>query len=94
MATEVVQDVPMNRFELLVDGESAGEADYQIRGDTIVFTHTEIDPSRREKGLGGELARGALNLVRAETDYRVVARCPFMAGWIAKHPDYQDLLKR
>ena len=75
MPTEVVQDQSMNRFELLVDGESVGLTDYQIRDNTIVFTHTEIDPARREHGLGGELVRGALNLVRAETDYRVVANC-------------------
>lgn len=94
MPTEVVQDQRMNRFELLVDGESAGITDYQIRDDTIVFTHTEIDPARREKGLGGELVRGALNLVRAETDYRVVASCPFTADWIQEHPDYRELLTR
>ncbi len=94
MATEVVQDVPMSRFELLVDGEQAGIADYQLRDDTIVFIHTEIDPRFRGQGLGDEIARGALNLVRAETDLRVVARCPFISKWIGEHPDYQDLLTR
>jgi predicted GNAT family acetyltransferase len=94
MPTEVVNDASMNRYELLVDGDAVGFADYQLRDNTIVFTHTEIDPARRERGMGGELARGALNLVRAETDYRVVASCPFMSAWIAGHPDYQDLLAR
>lgn len=94
MATEVVNDASMNRYELLVDGEAVGFADYQLRDDTIVFTHTEIDPARREVGMGGELARGALNLVRAETDSRVVASCPFMSAWIGRHPEYQDLLER
>ena len=65
VATEVLNDPSMNRYELLVDGVSVGETDYQLRGDTIVFVHTEIDPAHREAGLGGELARGALNLVRA-----------------------------
>ncbi|CAN5331910.1 GNAT family N-acetyltransferase [soil metagenome] len=94
MATEVVNHPGMNRYELLVDGVSAGFSDYQLRGDTIVFIHTEIDPANRTKGLGSELVRGALNLVRAETDLRVVASCPFTAAWIAEHPDYQDLLTR
>lgn len=84
----------MNRFELLVDGQQAGIADYIVRGDTIVFVHTEIDPAHRGQGLGDEIARGALNLVRAESDLRVVARCPFISQWIAEHPDYQDLLTR
>ncbi|MDF1477877.1 GNAT family N-acetyltransferase [Leifsonia sp. H3M29-4] len=94
MPTEVVQDAAMNRFELLVDGTQVGLVDYQLRGDSIVFTHTEIDPARRGEGLGSELARGALNLVRAETDYRLVASCPFIAAWIEKNPSYADLLTR
>lgn len=94
MPTEVLHDQRMNRYELLVDGESAGEIDYQERDGTIVLTHTEIDPAQRGSGLGGELVRGALNLIRAESDARVVASCEFAAAWIAKHPEYQDLLER
>lgn len=94
MTTEVVQDAPQNRFQLLLNGEYVGETDYILRDDTIVFTHTEIDPNRQEKGLGGELVRGALNLVRAETDLRVVASCPFTAHFIETNPEYQDLLTR
>ena len=94
MTTEVVQDVQMNRFELLVDGQQAGISDYRLTDGKLVFVHTEIDPAFRGQGLGDELARGALNLVRAESDIRVVARCPFISKWIAEHPDYQDLLSR
>jgi len=94
MATEVVQDAAMNRFELLVDGSSVGELDYQVRDDTIVLIHTEIDPAQRESGLGGELVKGALNLIRAESDYRVVASCTFASAWIESHPEYQELLTR
>ena len=94
MATEVVQDAPQNRFQLLLDGEYVGETDYILRDDSIVFTHTEVDPAHQGEGLASELVRGALNLVRAETELRVVAKCPYMAKWIEKHPDYQDLLTR
>ncbi|CAN5389310.1 GNAT family N-acetyltransferase [soil metagenome] len=94
MATEVVQDAPQNRFQLLLDGQYVGETDYILRDDTIASTHTEIDPGHQGEGLAAELVRGALNLVRAETDLRVVAKCPYMSAWIGKHPDYQDLLTR
>jgi predicted GNAT family acetyltransferase len=94
MPTEVSQDASMNRFELLVDGTSVGEVDYQERDGAIIFTHTEIDPDQRGAGLGSELARGALNLVRAESEARVVAACPFIAAWITKNPSYADLLTR
>lgn len=94
MPTEVIQDASMSRFELLVDGVSVGEVDYQERGGEIVFIHTEIDPAYRGAGLGSELARGALNLVRAESDARIVAGCPFIRAWLAKNPSYGDLLTR
>lgn len=94
MTTEVQQDTKMNRFELLVDGAAVGEIDYRVHDNTIVLTHTEVDPAQRETGLGGELVRGALNLIRADTDYRVVPSCPFAAEWISEHPEYDDLLSR
>lgn len=94
MASEVIQDVSMNRFELLLDGEQVGLSDYRIRDNSIVVLHTEIDPAHRGEGLGDLLARGMLNLIRADTDYRVVPLCPFTKKWIDEHPDYQNLLTR
>ena len=42
-------------------------------------------------GLGGTLVRGALDDVRARGG-SVVPLCPFVRGWIDRHPEYQDLL--
>jgi uncharacterized protein len=94
MTSEVLNDPTLNRYELLVDGEHVGAADYQIRDNVLTFVHTEIDPAHEGEGLGGELARGALNLVRADTDYRVRATCPFMRKYLDEHPEYGDLLTR
>ena len=44
------------------------------------------------KGIGSKLVKGALDQVRAD-GLKVVAQCPFVKGWIGKHPDYADLLK-
>lgn len=94
MATEVLNDPQLNRYELLVDGEHVGAAEYRIRDNVLTFVHTEIDPAREGEGLGSELAKGALNLVRADTDYRVAATCPFIKAYLERHPEYQDLLER
>ncbi len=94
MPTEVVDNQSMNRYELLVDGEQVGFTDYRVDGHHIVFIHTEIDPARQEKGLGTELVRGALNLVRSETDYQLVPKCSFTKAFVEEHPEYQDLLTR
>lgn len=80
-------------YELTVDGEVAGHAFVEVHGRTVVFTHTEVDPAFEGRGLGGRLARAALDDVRARGE-QVIARCEFVAGWIAKHPEYQDLLAR
>ncbi|MFY7069341.1 GNAT family N-acetyltransferase [Nocardiopsis changdeensis] len=50
-------------------------------------------PGVRGQGVGSALARAALDEARA-ANLRVLATCPFFAGWIARHPDYQDLLYR
>ena len=80
------------RFEAHVDGALAGFAAYRFRGDHIVFTHTEVDAAFEGQGVGGVLARAALDQVRAAGEHDVVAMCPFIAAWIARHPAYQDLL--
>jgi predicted GNAT family acetyltransferase len=92
--SDVIQNQELERYELVIDGELAGYTEYQLRGTDMVFTHTEIISDEREQGLGGRLVQGALDHVREQTDYRVVAQCPFTAHWLTQHPDYQDLLSR
>jgi len=90
----VVHEADLSRYTLWLDGEPAGLADYRIVGDDIQFTHTEVDPAKREHGLAGVLVEQALDDVRTRTDLTVVAACPFVAGWIDQHAEYQDLLSR
>ena len=91
MATEVRHNPQQARYEIAVDGDLAGVADYRIDGDTFVFPHTEIDPSMRNRGLGAELVRGALDDVRRNGG-TAVPRCWFVAQFIDEHPEYADLL--
>ena len=79
------------RFEITVDGEPAGFAAYRSRDGVVVFTHTQVDPAYEGQGVGGVLAQSALDQARERGD-QVVAQCPFISGWIEKHPDYRDLL--
>ncbi len=80
-----------NRFELDVDGTIAFVA-YRKAPGTITLVHTEVPPELGGKGIGSALVKGALDQVRAE-GLKVVAECPFVKGWIEKHPDYGNLLK-
>jgi predicted GNAT family acetyltransferase len=88
---EVRHDADASRYELLVDDVLTGVADYEDDGDALVFFHTEVDPGRRGKGLGGALVQGALDDVR-RNGRAIVARCPFVAHFVDEHPEYRDLL--
>lgn len=79
------------RYEVHVADKLAGFTQYQRHGSQIVFTHTEIDDAFEGQGLGGKLAKGALDDARSR-GLRVVAQCEFIAGWIERHPDYVDLV--
>jgi uncharacterized protein len=79
------------RYEVRLDGELAGRADYRREQDVITFTHTEVDPAYEGQGLGSRLVRFALDDVR-ERGLRVIPRCPFIRSWIADHDDYADLV--
>ena len=87
----MTHNVDRSRYELFLDGQLVGIADYRERGDDLVFPHTEIDPSMRGRNLGAELVRAALDDVRT-TGKRVVPSCWYVAQFIDQNPEYQDLL--
>ncbi|WP_017614515.1 GNAT family N-acetyltransferase [Nocardiopsis salina] len=93
MATEVVNRPDERRYEIISDGEVAGYSEYILTNDLMTFTHTEIDTAFEGKGLGGTLVRGALDDVRGR-GLSVLPLCPFVKGWIERHPDYVDLVYR
>lgn len=89
---QVTRNEAENRYEAHLDGALAGFAEYQLTDELIVFTHTEVDPAFEGKGVGSALARTALDEVREQNNRKVMAVCPFIKGWIGKHPDYVNLL--
>lgn len=80
------------RHELLVDGQPLGVAAYSEQGGRMVFTHTEVDPSLSGQGLGSLLAKRALEDARRRGK-RVVAQCEFIARYIERHAEWQDLVE-
>jgi predicted GNAT family acetyltransferase len=92
-----VKDNPdRSRYEAILadNGENtvAGFADYKTQDRLIVLTHTEVDPAFEGHGIGSMLVRRALDDVRGQ-GRRAVPVCPFVRGWIDRHPDYADLVR-
>jgi predicted GNAT family acetyltransferase len=83
-----------DRYVITDDSTVVGFTEYHLRGgDHYFFYHTLIDDDYAGQGVGSKLARFALDDVREKGGF-VVPLCPFIAGWIEKHPDYQDLVDR
>ena len=92
MTVEVTRNDDAARYEAYVDGVLAGFAEYQLTDQLVVFTHTEVLPAFEGQGVGSALARAALDDVRDAGVRKVLPLCPFISGWIGKHPDYQPLV--
>lgn len=88
---KVIDNPDASRYEVYDGDEFAGFARYKLNGDQISFMHTELDPAFEGRGLGSALAREALDDARTR-GRTVLPYCPFIQGWIGKHPDYLDLV--
>lgn len=90
MADTITDHSDARRFELAVD-DAIAFVDYRRAGDVLVLTHAEVPPRLEGRGVGSRLVRAVLEHVRARGE-RVVPRCPFVARYIERHPEYRDLL--
>ena len=81
------------RYELVVDGDVAGEIRYRLSRDAVALVHTEVAPKLEGSGLGGRLVAGALDDIRAR-GLRVIPICPFVRSYIRRHPEYDELVHR
>jgi predicted GNAT family acetyltransferase len=91
MASKVIDNVEEHRFEAHVDGAIAGFVTYQSADGVLVLLHTEVAPEFEGKGVGSRLAAGVLQQIR-ERGQKIRIVCPFIAGYVKRHPEYNDLV--
>jgi predicted GNAT family acetyltransferase len=75
-----------SRFELFVEDELAGFAEYQLTDGGITFTHTVIDDAFEGQGLGGKLAKHVLTTAK-DRGLTVTPLCSFIRGYLERHPE-------
>ena len=88
----VVDSFEQSRYEVLLGGEVAGVLHYTRRGAAVDLTHTEIDQAFEGRGLAGRLATAAFTDARNRAT-PVKVTCPFVTGWLERHPEYSDLVE-
>ena len=86
----VVMNRETERFEAKL-GDAVAFAEYHLTHDALVLPHTEVPDAFAGRGVASALAVAALTYAR-EHGLKVKPICPFMAGYIKKHPEWQDLV--
>jgi predicted GNAT family acetyltransferase len=91
MPEKVDENIPQKRFELKVSDDAFAAAYYRLDGSRVVLIHTEVPVEFSGRGFATELAHGTFKLLR-ETSRTAVPKCPFMVRFVARHPEYSDLV--
>ena len=83
-------DLENSRFEIRVADHVAMHV-FHLRGARLSLIHTEVPPALQRQGLADALARAALEYARPQS-LRVKVICPFVAKYLARHPEFEDLV--
>ena len=80
------------RFEATVEGTLA-VVEYAREKNSLALTHTFVPAHLRGRGIAEQLVRAALNYARGEK-LSVIPTCSYVAQFVARHPEYADLIGR
>lgn len=88
--TTIVHRPEASRFELSLGGELA-LCTYRLDGDVMDLTHTRVPIAHEGRGIAAALVRATLDWARSQ-GLRVRPRCSYVAAYMRRHPETQDLL--
>lgn len=95
----------MKEIYELIDNEERHQYEFHIeryiprieyiksKNGEIYLTHTEVPAELEGKGIGSQLVEKALTDIESK-DLRLVPLCPFVVGYIHKHPDWKRIVMR
>ena len=88
---EIVDDKEQSRYEVHLGGETVAIADYVKQPGIVSFTHTETFAGHGGQGHAGRVIDRALRDA-ADEGLEVIPFCSFVSDYIAKHPEFRDLV--
>lgn len=90
---ELIDNSPEDRYEFRI-GEEIAKIEYiKTKNNEIYLTHTEVPVSLEGRGIGSQLIEKTLQNIELQ-ELRLVPLCPFVAGYIQKHPDWRRIVMR
>jgi predicted GNAT family acetyltransferase len=90
MLDGVIHNPAMRRWELPL-GDMVAAIYYRADEDPVTLTHTEVPNEYSGQGIASRLARAVFEELRS-SGRRAIVKCPFLSAYVAKHPEYSDLV--
>ena len=91
MQNEVVHDQKDHKFYRIIDGEEAHLTYHMTDENVINFNHTYVPPAHRGQGYAAELVKYGLDFAR-QKNYSVIPSCSYVASFIRRYDEYEDLV--
>ncbi len=90
MSGEIRDNPALGRFELDAEGATAFLT-YRLTKTATNLVHMEVPEAHKGRGIATKLAAGVLEFLRKQ-GRKAIVTCPFVAAYVRKHPEYNDLL--
>jgi predicted GNAT family acetyltransferase len=87
---QVFHNEAARRFEAGTEPDLA-LLQYRLKGEEVDIVHTEVPERYQGHGIAGKLATAALEWAR-NSGLKVIPSCPYVESYIAKHPEFADLV--
>ncbi len=91
MSQKLSHDEKSHKFIVQSDGFTS-ELNYEIEEKQMNMYRTYVPPEGRGQGIAQILAKAALDYAR-ENKLQVIPSCSYIATFIERNSQYQDLLK-
>jgi uncharacterized protein len=89
---KVTNNEKQMQFEVHANGEVA-RLEYRFYKKDIALMHTVVPDRLSGRGIASILAQHALEWAK-EHEKKVMVYCPFVAAYLKKHPEYNELVDK
>ena len=86
----IIENIERKRFETTVEDKVAF-VEYIRAENKMYLTHTEVPSELGGKGIASKMVGKVLEIIKKE-DRKLVPLCPFVASYLKKHPEWQEML--
>jgi predicted GNAT family acetyltransferase len=87
----LIDNAAEHRFEMPLEDDERAVSYYRIEDNRIYLLHTEVPQRFSGQGIGTRFATAIFERLKS-ANRRVIAKCPFMAAFAVKHPEYSRML--